>query len=77
MEASTFTTLEPLDIPRLRGVLHVYAVVPAALAALCLVVLAPGPMERMAAGVYGAGLCALFGGSGLYHRWRWSPRSLR
>jgi hemolysin III len=23
--------------------------------------------------VYGVGLCALFGGSGLYHRWRWNP----
>jgi hemolysin III len=63
-----------LAIPRLRGVLHAYAVPPAALAALVLVVLAPGAAERVAAGVYGAGLCALFGGSGLYHRWRWSPR---
>jgi hemolysin III len=24
--------------------------------------------------VYGLGLCALFGGSALYHRWRWNPR---
>jgi hemolysin III len=75
MEASSsFATMEPLDIPRLRGVLHVYAVVPAALAALSLVVLAPGGAHRVAAAVYGAGLCALFAGSGLYHRWRWSPR---
>jgi hemolysin III len=74
MEASPFAAIEPLDIPRLRGVLHVYAVVPAAVAALVLIVLAPAPAERLAAAVYGVGLCALFGGSGLYHRWRWSPR---
>ena len=28
----------------------------------------------MASAIYGAGLCALFAASGLYHRWRWSPR---
>jgi hemolysin III len=28
----------------------------------------------VAAGIYGVGLCALFAASGLYHRWRWSPR---
>src|SRR3954470_1951377 len=71
--------VEPLDFtlpdaPRLRGVLHVFAVLPALLAALTLVLLAPGATERVAASVYGCGLCALFGGSGLYHRWRWSPR---
>jgi hemolysin III len=71
--------VEPLDLalpeaPRLRGVLHVYAVLPALFAAVTLVLLAPGAAERTAAGVYGLGLCALFGGSGLYHRWRWSPR---
>jgi hemolysin III len=66
--------LRDVDMPRLRGILHAYAVVPALLAALALVALAPGAGERAAAAVYGAGLCALFGGSGLYHRWRWHPR---
>ncbi len=28
----------------------------------------------MACAIYGTGLCALFAASGLYHRWRWSPR---
>ena len=28
----------------------------------------------LAAGIYGAGMCALFAVSGLYHRWRWDPR---
>ena len=79
MEAlPTGAAVEPLDleitIPKLRGVFHVYAVVPALLATAALIVVAPGGVERAAAAVYGAGLCALFGGSGLYHRWRWHPR---
>jgi hemolysin III len=76
MEAPPLTAMEPLDpvLPRLRGLLHLWAVPPAALAACLLVALAPGRGERVAAAVYGFGLCALFGGSGLYHRWRWSPR---
>jgi hemolysin III len=28
----------------------------------------------VAASIYGIGLCALFAGSALYHRWRWDPR---
>ena len=35
---------------------------------------APSGAARAAAIVYGAGLCALFAASGLYHRWRWNPR---
>jgi hemolysin III len=60
--------------PRLRGVLHLWAFYVAVVAACALVVAAAGARARLAAGVYGAGLCALFGGSALYHRWRWSPR---
>jgi hemolysin III len=74
LEAAVGDILRDVDIPRLRGILHAYAVIPSLLAALALVVLAPGAGERVAAAVYGAGLCALFGGSGLYHRWRWHPR---
>ena len=61
-------------IPRLRGVLHAYAFWFAAVAAASLVALAPNDRARVAASIYGAGLCALFAASGLYHRWRWSPR---
>jgi hemolysin III len=39
-----------------------------------LVALAPSPTARFAACVYGVGLCTLFAGSALYHRWRWNPR---
>ncbi|MBE2315301.1 hemolysin III family protein [Solirubrobacter sp. CPCC 204708] len=66
--------MDALDIPRLRGVSHAYAFFFALVAAVCLIVFTPGGAPRMAAAVYGAGLCAVFGGSGLYHRWRWNPR---
>src|SRR3954469_12329118 len=62
------------EIPRLRGVTHMYAFYCATVAAALLVVFAPGGVARGAGAVYGAGLCALFGGSALYHRWRWDPR---
>lgn len=62
------------EIPRLRGVTHVYAFYCATVAAALLIVFAPGGMARGAGAVYGVGLCALFGGSALYHRWRWNPR---
>jgi hemolysin III len=61
-------------IPRLRGLLHAYAFWFAAVAAAALVALAPNAQARIAAAIYGTGLCALFAASGLYHRWRWSPR---
>jgi hemolysin III len=66
----------PFDevIPRLRGLLHAYAFYAAAIAAGVLVALAPNAEARVAAAIYGCGLCALFAASGLYHRWRWSPR---
>jgi hemolysin III len=63
-----------LDIPRLRGVTHAYAFWLALVAALGLIVFTPAGAPRFAAAIYGAGLCALFGGSGLYHRWRWNER---
>ena len=53
---------------------HAYAFWLALVAAVTLIVLVPAGTPRVAAAVYGAGLCALFGGSGLYHRWRWHPR---
>lgn len=61
-------------IPVLRGVSHFWALWFALAGAIVLVVLADGPTARVGAVVYGIGLCALFGGSALYHRWRWDPR---
>jgi hemolysin III len=56
-------------IPALRGRLHQHAVWVAALAAAVLVAVAPTGRARVAALIYGVGLCALFGASALYHRW--------
>jgi hemolysin III len=61
-------------IPLLRGVLHAWAFWFALAAAATLIGLAPAGTPRLAAAVYGAGLCLLFAGSAVYHRWRWSPR---
>ena len=61
-------------IPLLRGVSHAWAFWFALAATIVLIVLAPAGAARSAAAVYGVGLCALFAGSGIYHRWRWSPR---
>jgi hemolysin III len=64
----------PELVPVLRGVLHAWAFWFALAATIALVALAPGGLARVAALVYGTGLCALFAGSALYHRWRWSAR---
>jgi len=61
-------------VPRLRGVLHAWALWFALVAGCVLVLYAPTGLARAAAVVYGAALCALFAVSGLYHRWRWNPR---
>jgi hemolysin III len=55
-------------------VLHAYAFWVAGVAAALLVAFSPSAEARVASAIYGAGLCALFAASGLYHRWRWSPR---
>lgn len=60
--------------PLLRGVSHAVSFWIALAAAIVLVVLADGTTETAAAVIYGIGLCALFGASGTYHRWRWNPR---
>jgi hemolysin III len=61
-------------VPKLRGVSHAWAFWIALAAAVLLVAFAPSADARVASAVYGVGLCALFAGSALYHRWRWDPR---
>ena len=61
-------------VPILRGVSHAWAFWFALVAGIVLLALAPDADARIAALVYAVGLCALFVGSGLYHRWRWDPR---
>jgi hemolysin III len=67
---------EPLEevVPLLRGLTHAYAFWFALAGAITLVLLAPSATAVTAAAIYGTGLCALFAGSALYHRWRWDPR---
>jgi hemolysin III len=60
-------------IPQLRGVLHQWAFWFALAAATALVTLAPAGVARVAALVYGAGLCLMLAASALYHRLRCSP----
>lgn len=61
-------------VPRLRGVLHAAAFPLSIVAAAVVIVLAPAGRASLAVAIYGAGLIALFGVSGLYHRWRGSAR---
>jgi hemolysin III len=61
-------------VPLLRGVSHFWALWFALAGAVVLLVLAKDATASTAAAIYGTGLCALFAGSALYHRWRWNPR---
>jgi hemolysin III len=61
-------------IPHLRGVLHQWALWFALAAAAALVTLAPAGVARLAALVYGAGLCLMLAASAAYHRLECSPR---
>jgi len=60
--------------PLLRGVSHAVAFWIALAASVVLIALAHGATGHAAAVVYGAALCALFGVSATYHRWRRDPR---
>jgi hemolysin III len=62
------------ELPRLRGVFHAYAFWFAVVAAAVLIAEAPDGRARLAATIYGIGLCGLFAASATYHRWRWNPR---
>lgn len=64
-------------LPTLRGLLHAYAFYAAVGCAAVLVVLAHGGRALAGAVTYGLGLCALFGVSGAYHRWRGAARIKR
>ena len=66
-----------VDVPRLRGVFHLYAVVAAVVAGTLLVALADGYLERFAVWVYAVALAAMFGASALYHRFPWQSTTAR
>lgn len=60
--------------PLLRGWMHLVCFFLAIPAAVLVIAVAESARARAGAIVYGIGLVALFGVSGAYHRWRWSPR---
>ena len=66
-----------VDVPRLRGVFHLYAFVAAVVAGTVLVALADGYLERFAVWVYAVALAAMFGASALYHRFPWRTATAR
>ncbi len=61
--------------PALRGLFHQIAFVVAVPALLVLVMVARTGTARVAAIVYGLGVCALYGVSSSYHRFHWSPKA--
>jgi hemolysin III len=69
--------MEPVLVPRLRGVFHLYAFFAAVIAGLVLVVLADGFLARFAVWVYAVALAAMFGASALYHRFPWRSAAAR
>jgi hemolysin III len=69
--------MEPVLVPRLRGVFHQYAFFAAVVAGIVLVALADGYLERFAVWVYAVALAAMFGASALYHRVPWRSAAAR
>ncbi|MGX6448904.1 PAQR family membrane homeostasis protein TrhA [Patulibacter sp. S7RM1-6] len=63
--------------PRLRGVLHQWAALVAALAGAYLVLSAPHAEARIASGVYALSIVGLFTVSAIYHRVNWTRPSAR
>src|SRR4051794_27905482 len=61
--------------PRLRGVSHLSMFPVAVLAAIPLVFIADSGAAVVSAIVFGTGVAAMFGVSGLYHVVTWSPRA--
>jgi hemolysin III len=65
------------EIPRLRGLIHVAACPLLVIAGVVLAMQAEGWRGVSAVIVMASGYALIFGTSGLYHRWRWSPRAKR
>ncbi|MGH8880963.1 MAG: PAQR family membrane homeostasis protein TrhA [Stackebrandtia sp.] len=61
--------------PHLRGWLHAATFPLAVIAGIVLFVLSPTADTRIGSGVFAVSAMLLFGGSALFHRGRWSPRT--
>src|SRR5215218_4121243 len=66
-----------IERPRLRGVLHQWALFVSVVLGVVLVTFAPPGEARAATLVYAVAVCGLFGVSALYHRVTWRPRARR
>jgi hemolysin III len=62
----------PAAKPRLRGVMHQYAFYVAVALGVAAVITAPSGKATVAAAIYAAAVCGLFGVSALYHRVTWT-----
>lgn len=62
--------------PLLRGYSHLLAFVSALTLAPIMIVIAPAGWPRAVIAIHAVAICAMFGVSALYHRGRWSARSL-
>lgn len=60
--------------PRLRGWIHAGMAPVVLVAAVVLVVIAPGTTAKVSTTVFGLSAILLFGTSAIYHRGTWSPR---
>jgi hemolysin III len=67
----------PLEVPRLRGVSHLWACAVALVAGAILVALAPAGAGKLAALMYAASLCGMLGASAAYHRLQSARPSVR
>ncbi len=72
--AERFGGLPAFDRPRMRGVLHAWAVPLAAVVGLVLMVLAENARARVGVAVWLVTMTALFAVSATYHRGRWRPQ---
>jgi hemolysin III len=61
--------------PRLRGRLHEVAFIVAIPAGLVLLLIAPGPVGKIACAIYWVALLSQFGVSATYHLGKWSERA--
>ena len=73
---TTYPVAAPRDVPLgtltrplWRGRLHVFALCVAVPVFVALAVIATSTRARVAVGIYGLGLCAMFVASSTYHRW--------
>lgn len=69
------STVDPVQVPRLRGRLHLVTAPIALIGGLVLVLLAQSPSARIAVAVFMVTSAVLFSTSATYHIGRWMPKT--